>query len=111
MTDINTNNSTVTNYCIGIRAIGVEYKKIYLDLWDKYLKDRNLNFIEKNKRETLIDINSEEYRNSEKDGVDPNADFDAIGIAKKVLTEEEYNLITRYEGTIDRNKVKENAKQ
>lgn len=36
------NNSTVNNYCIGIRAIGVEYKKIYLDLWDEYLKDRNV---------------------------------------------------------------------
>lgn len=34
------NNSTVNNYCIGIRAIGVEYKKIYLDLWDRYLKDK-----------------------------------------------------------------------
>ena len=32
----NINNTTVNNYLIGYRAIGLEYKKIYLDLKDKY---------------------------------------------------------------------------
>ena len=33
------NKTTVNNYLIGYRAIGLEYKKIYLDLKNKYEKD------------------------------------------------------------------------
>ncbi len=36
------NNSTVNNYIIGIRAIGVLYKKIYIDLYNKYKEDKNI---------------------------------------------------------------------
>lgn len=36
------NNSTVNNYIIGIRAIGVLYKKVYIDLYNKYKKDKNI---------------------------------------------------------------------
>ena len=35
----NVNNTTINNYCIGIRAIGLEYKKIFLD---KYRDDKRL---------------------------------------------------------------------
>ena len=35
----NINNTTVNNYCIGYRAIGLEYKKIYSDKYIKYKKD------------------------------------------------------------------------
>lgn len=34
------NNTTVNNYCIGYRAIGIEYKKIYIDLISKYKNDK-----------------------------------------------------------------------
>lgn len=33
------NNTTVNNYCIGYRPIGVLYKRIYVDLKQKYLED------------------------------------------------------------------------
>ncbi len=33
------NNTTVNNYCIGYRPIGIEYKKIYINLKEKYNKD------------------------------------------------------------------------
>ena len=36
------NPTTVNNYCIGIRAIGLEYKKTYMDLKEKYLVDREV---------------------------------------------------------------------
>lgn len=36
------NNTTVNNYCIGYRAIGLEYKKIYIDLRKKYKEDYNV---------------------------------------------------------------------
>lgn len=36
------NNTTVNNYCIGYRAIGIEYKKIYYDLFEKYKKDKTV---------------------------------------------------------------------
>lgn len=36
------NNSTVNNYIIGIRAIGVLYKKVYIDLYNKYKEDKNI---------------------------------------------------------------------
>lgn len=35
----NINPTTINNYCIGIRAIGIEYKKIYSDLYEKYKED------------------------------------------------------------------------
>ena len=35
----NVNNTTINNYCIGIRAIGLEYKKMFLD---KYREDKRL---------------------------------------------------------------------
>ncbi len=34
------NNTTVNNYCIGYRAIGIEYKKYYFDKQKRYLKDK-----------------------------------------------------------------------
>ena len=34
------NKTTVNNYLIGYRAIGLEYKKIYIDLKNKYEKDK-----------------------------------------------------------------------
>lgn len=36
------NNTTVNNYIIGIRAIGVLYKKVYIDLYNKYKDDKNI---------------------------------------------------------------------
>lgn len=36
----NVNSTTINNYCIGIRAVGVEYKKIYMDLLNEYHKDK-----------------------------------------------------------------------
>lgn len=33
------NNTTVNNYCIGYRPIGIEYKKIYFQLKEKYIND------------------------------------------------------------------------
>lgn len=36
----NINATTINNYCIGIRAIALEYKKIYIDLNNKYQKDK-----------------------------------------------------------------------
>ena len=33
-------NTTVNNYCIGYRAISIEYKKIYIDFLRKYKKDK-----------------------------------------------------------------------
>ena len=36
------NNTTVNNYCIGYRAIGIEYKKIYIDLKKKFKDDYNV---------------------------------------------------------------------
>ena len=43
------NNTTVNNYLIGYRPISLEYKKIYLDLKNKYKVDKNvfINIIEK----------------------------------------------------------------
>ena len=38
------NKTTVNNYLIGYRAIGLEYKKIYLDLKKKYEKDKEVFF-------------------------------------------------------------------
>ena len=38
----NINNTTINNYCIGIRAIALEYKKIYIDLNKKYEKDKDV---------------------------------------------------------------------
>lgn len=35
------NNTTVNNYCIGYRAIGTEYKKIYFDLQRDYLDNKD----------------------------------------------------------------------
>lgn len=40
----NVNNTTVNNYLIGYRAIGLDYKKIYLDLKSKYEVDKNVFF-------------------------------------------------------------------
>ena len=37
----NINATTINNYCIGIRAIALEYKKIYIDLNNKYQKDNH----------------------------------------------------------------------
>ncbi len=42
----NINNTTVNNYCIGIRAIGVLYKKYYIDLQEEY----------KNNHDAYVDI-------------------------------------------------------
>lgn len=36
------NNTTVNNYLIGYRAIGLEYKKVYIDLKNKYMKDNTV---------------------------------------------------------------------
>lgn len=36
------NSQTVNNYCIGIRAIGIEYKKKYIDCFHIYKKDRSV---------------------------------------------------------------------
>lgn len=36
----NVNATTINNYCIGYRAIGIEYKKIYVDLKRKYETDK-----------------------------------------------------------------------
>ncbi len=36
----NVNATTINNYCIGYRAIGIEYKKIYVDLKRKYESDK-----------------------------------------------------------------------
>ena len=36
----NINNTTVNNYLIGYRAIGLEYKKIYLELKEEYKKNK-----------------------------------------------------------------------
>lgn len=36
------NKTTVNNYLIGYRAIGLEYKKIYIDLKNKYVKDNTV---------------------------------------------------------------------
>ena len=38
----NINNTTVNNYLIGYRAIGLEYKKIYIDLKDKYNNNKEI---------------------------------------------------------------------
>lgn len=38
------NNTTVNNYLIGIRAIGIEYKKIYIDLYKNYENDKDVFF-------------------------------------------------------------------
>ena len=34
------NYTTVNNYCIGYRPIGIEYKKIYLELKEEYINDK-----------------------------------------------------------------------
>ena len=36
------NNTTVNNYCIGYRPIGVEYKRIFVDLKQKYIEDKDI---------------------------------------------------------------------
>ena len=36
------NKTTVNNYLIGYRAIGLEYKKVYIDLKNKYDKDKTV---------------------------------------------------------------------
>ena len=33
------NSTTVNNYCVGIRAISIEYKRFYIELKEKYKKD------------------------------------------------------------------------
>lgn len=38
----NVNATTINNYCIGYRAIGIEYKKIYTDLKRKYNVDKSI---------------------------------------------------------------------
>lgn len=38
------NNTTVNNYLIGYRAIGLDYKKIYIDLKDEYKTNYNVFF-------------------------------------------------------------------
>lgn len=38
----NVNATTINNYCIGYRAIGIEYKKIYVDLKRKYETDKSV---------------------------------------------------------------------
>ena len=40
----NINNTTVNNYLIGYRAIGLEYKKIYIDLKNKYKINKEIFF-------------------------------------------------------------------
>ena len=40
----NINNTTVNNYLIGYRAIGLDYKKMYIDLKEKYSKDNKVFF-------------------------------------------------------------------
>ena len=40
----NINNTTVNNYLIGYRAIGLNYKKIYIDLKSNFIKDYNIYF-------------------------------------------------------------------
>lgn len=36
------NSTTVNNYCIGYRAIGIEYKKKFIDLYNTYKVDNNV---------------------------------------------------------------------
>ena len=36
------NSTTVNNYCIGYRAIGIEYKKKFIDLYNNYKEDNNV---------------------------------------------------------------------
>ena len=36
------NYTTVNNYCIGIRAIGMEYRRVYIELKNKYKSDKNV---------------------------------------------------------------------
>lgn len=36
------NNTTVNNYCIGYRPIGIEYKKVYIDLKQKCVDDYSI---------------------------------------------------------------------
>lgn len=36
------NPTTVNNYCIGIRAISMQYKKIYFDLKNKFISDKSV---------------------------------------------------------------------
>ena len=36
------NSTTVNNYCIGYRAIGIEYKKKFIDLYNTYKKNNNV---------------------------------------------------------------------
>ena len=38
----NVNVTTINNYCIGIRAIGLEYKKLFLDKYEIYKNDKNI---------------------------------------------------------------------
>jgi len=38
----NVNTTTINNYCIGYRAIGIEYKKIFIDLYNKYKEDNKI---------------------------------------------------------------------
>lgn len=38
----NVNATTINNYCIGYRAIGLEYKKIYIDLKRRYELDKQV---------------------------------------------------------------------
>ena len=38
----NVNATTINNYCIGYRAIGLEYKKTYVDLKRKYETDKSV---------------------------------------------------------------------
>ncbi len=41
--DVNdVNVTTINNYCIGIRAIGLEYKKIFTDKYNLFKKDKNI---------------------------------------------------------------------
>ena len=38
----NVNATTINNYCIGYRAIGLEYKKVFIDLKRKYELDKQV---------------------------------------------------------------------
>ena len=38
----NVNATTINNYCIGYRAIGLEYKRIFIDLKRKFEQDKEI---------------------------------------------------------------------
>lgn len=71
----NINNTTVNNYCIGYRAIGLEYKKMYSDKYIKYKKD---NCVFYNMMLNLISILDEHIYKSD------IIDYDLINNNKKL---------------------------